>query len=104
MSRRLPHLGVLTVISGWFLTALSASSLAAVVAVLVFWGGEAAAIILGFGAIFLLVRSNLKTREDDVTLSDESRSVYDAAYVGQLLSKHVREEPLRNAPGALAHS
>ena len=71
--------GVLTVISGWFLTALSASSLAAVVAVLVFWGGEAAAIILGFGAIFLLVRSNLKTREDDVTLSDESRSVYDAA-------------------------
>lgn len=83
--------GVLTVISGWFLTALSASSLAAVVAVLVFWGGEAAAIILGFGAIFLLVRSNLKTREDDVTLSDESRSVYDAAYVGQLLSKHVQK-------------
>ena len=73
------------------LTALSASSLAAVVAVLVFWGGEAAAIILGFGAIFLLVRSNLKTREDDVTLSDESRSVYDAAYVGQLLSKHVQK-------------
>ena len=64
--------GVLTVISGWFLTALSASSLAAVVAVFVFWGGEAAAIILGFGAIFLLVRSNLKTREDDVTLTDES--------------------------------
>ena len=83
--------GVLTVISGWFLTALSASSLAAVVAVLVFWGGEAAAIILGFGAIFLLVRSNLKPREDDVTLSDESRSVYDAAYVGQLLSKHVQK-------------
>ena len=83
--------GVLTVISGWFLTALSASSLAAVVAVLVFWGGEAAAIILGFGAIFLHVRSTLKTREDDVTLSDESRSVYDAAYVGQLLSKHVQK-------------
>lgn len=37
------------------------------------------------------MRSNLKTREDDVTLSDESRSVYDAAYVGQLLSKHVQK-------------
>ena len=83
--------GVLTVISGWFLTALSASTLAAVMAVIVLVGGEVAAIILGFAAIFLLVRANLKTREDDVKLSEENRSVYDAEYVGRLLSKHMQK-------------
>ena len=56
--------GVLTVISGWFLTALSASTLAAVVAILIFLGGEAVAILLGILAIGLLIRSNFKKSDD----------------------------------------
>ncbi len=78
--------GVLTVISGWFLTAISASSLAAVVAVIVFWGGEVAAILLGVGAVFMLVRSNLKTQNEGDITPKEARQVYNAAGVKTILA------------------
>ncbi len=54
--------GVLTVISGWFITAISAFTLCVIVASLVFILGEAAAVALMVLAVFLLVRSNFPGR------------------------------------------
>lgn len=79
--------GVLTVISGWFLTALSASSLAALVATIVFFGGEAAAILLGLVTIGLLIRSNFKKSDDAVAIVDTEKNRYDAAHVHEILAK-----------------
>lgn len=78
--------GVLTVISGWFLTAVSASTLAAIVAFGVFLGGEVAAIILGCGAVFMLVRSNFKPRQEDEVEAKEARHAYNAAGVKAILA------------------
>ena len=89
--------GVLTVISGWFLTAISASTLAAVVAVAVFWGGEVAAVVLGLGALYLLVRSNLKAREEEAARQEELRTVYNVANVRSIL----KEKNGRTLAGAL---
>ena len=78
--------GVLTVISGWFLTALCASTLAGVVATLVLWGGEAMACVLGVVAIALLVRSNFRA-EDDGSLEGKGGRRIDAASVRDMLAE-----------------
>ena len=82
--------GVLTVISGWFITALCASSLAAVVALLVFWGGEVMAVALGVIAIAVLVRSNLKPLGED-SLSGQAAQRWDALSIRQLVDKKAPE-------------
>lgn len=79
--------GVLTVISGWFLTAFSASTLAAAVAALVFIGGEAAALILGLLALFLLVRSNFGKTDADALPAQSSSGAWDAPAVRARLSE-----------------
>lgn len=57
--------GVMTVISGWFLTAICASSLAALVASLILWGGAAAAALLSLLALALLARSAMRTSREE---------------------------------------
>ncbi|WP_165646570.1 inorganic phosphate transporter [Sutterella wadsworthensis] len=76
--------GVLTVISGWFITALCASSLAAVAATIVFWGGETAAVILGLAAIAILVRSNLKKHEEE-SLAKQSAQRFTAPAIRTII-------------------
>ena len=51
--------GVLTVISGWFLTAIVAFSMGAIVALLLMWGGNIAMAGLLILCVFLLVQSSL---------------------------------------------
>jgi len=51
--------GVLTVISGWFLTAIVAFSAGAVVALLLMWGGKIAMAVLLLLCVFLLIQSSL---------------------------------------------
>ena len=75
---------VLTVISGWFITALCASSLAAVAATIVFWGGETAAVILGLAAIAILVRSNLKKHEEE-SLAKQSAQRFTAPAIRTII-------------------
>ena len=82
--------GVLTVISGWFLTALSASMLAAFVACIVFAGGEVAAVILAVIAIVLLARSNLKAKDGEELRNDHPKA-YDSAAVRALLDTKTGE-------------
>ncbi len=55
--------GVLTVISGWFMTAISAFTLCVIVSSLIFFFGEAAAVALMILAVVLLVRSNFLKRD-----------------------------------------
>ncbi len=52
--------GVLNVIGGWFLTAFSAFTIAAIFAFIIYHGGVIAIVILFFGVLFLLGRSTLK--------------------------------------------
>ena len=77
--------GVLTVISGWFLTALSASTMAAIVCGFTLWGGPIAALILAVGSTFLLIRSNLKTKLDTVNMRADLDTRYDAQKVQELV-------------------
>lgn len=77
--------GVLTVISGWFLTALSASTMAAIVCAFTLWGGEIAALILAVGSTFLLIRSNLRAKLDTVNMRVDLDTRYDAKKVQELV-------------------
>lgn len=83
--------GVLTVISGWFLTALSASTLAALVAVAVLWGGEIIALVLGVGAVALLVRSNLKAQREEATLRQSMQTNYDVTTIQRIVTDKTGE-------------
>lgn len=56
--------GVLAVVSGWFITAFSAFTLAAVMCALLLWGGIPAACVLMLAAAFVLIRSNLRKAAD----------------------------------------
>lgn len=79
--------GVLTVISGWFLTALCASSLAALVCWLTLWGEEVVALILGAGSVFLLIRSNLRTKLDTVNMRAALDTRYDVPKMKELVAE-----------------
>ncbi len=59
--------GVLTVIGGWFITALVATTVAAIIATVIYYGGLPAAIGLFFLSGFLIFRTNLihKRREKE---------------------------------------
>ncbi len=78
--------GVLTVISGWFITALAASTLAAVICALTFWGGEAAAVVLALFATVLLVRSNLRANREEKEKIIQADTHYDAATICTLIN------------------
>lgn len=79
--------GVLTVISGWFLTALSASTMAAIVCGFTLWGGPIAALILAVGSTVLLIRSNLRTKLDTVNMRADLDTRYDAKKVQELVDQ-----------------
>lgn len=79
--------GVLTVISGWFLTALSASTMAAIVCGFTLWGGPIAALILAVGSTVLLIRSNLRAKLDTVNMRADLDTRYDAKKVQELVDQ-----------------
>ena len=88
--------GVLTVISGWFITALCASTLAGIVATLVFFGGEIMAVILGLAAIALLVRSNIRATLSDDSLVNQSNVRYDAPTIRTMIDEKAPENLRRS--------
>lgn len=83
--------GVLTVISGWFVTAFSASTLAAIVCGLIFLGGGVAAFGLAILACFLLVRSNLRFKQQEKDYKAEQAVRYDVAKIQEMLETRVEE-------------
>ncbi len=65
--------GVLNVIGGWFFTAFSAFTAAAILAFLIHLGGPAVIAVLLFVAVFLLVRNSLNYRKKTISVKqDES--------------------------------
>lgn len=98
--------GVLTVISGWFLTALAASSMAAVVCWLTLWGGEIAAVILGIVSVGLLVRSNLRAKRSTVSIRADLDTRYDAPKMQQLVNEKAQVNFERTVAlfGSLVHT
>lgn len=83
--------GVLTVISGWFVTALAASTLGALVCGFTLWGGELAACLMAVLAVFLLVRSNLRARREEDAVTEQLKLRYDAAEVNNLINTRAGE-------------
>ena len=83
--------GVLTVISGWFLTAISASTMAAVICWLTFWGEGIAALIFAVGSTFLLIRSNLRAKLETANIRADLDTRYDAAKVQKLAHQKTNE-------------
>ena len=83
--------GVLTVISGWFVTAFCASTMAAVVCWLTLGGGGIAALIFAVGSVFLLVRSNLRAKHETVNMRADLDTRYDAAKVRSLADERTGE-------------
>ena len=79
--------GVLTVISGWFLTALSASTMAAIVCGFTLWRGPIAALILAVGSTLLLIRSNLRAKLDTVNMRADLDTRYDVRKVQELVDQ-----------------
>ncbi|MDR1004213.1 MAG: inorganic phosphate transporter [Prevotellaceae bacterium] len=89
--------GVLSVIGGWFITAGAAFTISFFVAVIVYYGGTTAIVILIGLAIFTLIRSQVMYRKrkdkekESETVKQLLRST-DNAEVLNLLRKHTREE------------
>ncbi len=84
--------GVLTVISGWFMTAFCASSLAMIVCATIFLGGAPAAFALSLLVLFLLVRSNRKAQAAEERYQAIRHTTYDAEMIRDLLNRRVGEE------------
>ena len=59
--------GVITVIGGWFLTALTAFTACAIVTLCIFWDGVPMSVFLMALAVFLLVRSNFIRKQNEET-------------------------------------
>lgn len=85
--------GVLTVISGWFLTALTASTLAAVVCLVIFIGGFVA-FLLALLAFFLIVKSNMRFKEQEAKFKAEQAIRYDLTKIREILNQRVGENLL----------
>ena len=86
--------GVLTVISGWFLTALTASTLAAVVCLVIFIGGCFVAFLLALLAFFLIVKSNMRFKEQEAKFKAEQAIRYDLTKIREILNQRVGENLL----------
>ena len=82
--------GVLTVISGWFLTALCASTLAGAVSAFTLWDGEAAALVLAVGSVSLLVRSNLRAKNSEISMRAALDTRYDAPKMKELVAERAQ--------------
>lgn len=86
--------GVLTVISGWFLTALTASTLAAVVCLVIFIGGGFIAFLLALLAFFLIVKSNMRFKEQEAKFKAEQAIRYNLTKIREILNQRVGENLL----------
>ena len=83
--------GVLTVISGWFLTALTASTLAAVICLLMFFGGSVVAFLLALLACALLIRSNIRFSKENKAFQAERKIRYDVNTIRGILNERVSQ-------------
>ncbi|MBN1159127.1 MAG: inorganic phosphate transporter [Bacteroidales bacterium] len=86
--------GVLTVIGGWFFTALSAFTIAMIIALLIHWGGPAALIAMILLIIFILYRTYVlhKNREETIKKAELEVSASDgisAADAGHKFSNRI---------------
>ena len=83
--------GVLTVISGWFLTALTASTLAAVICLLMFFGGPVVAFLLALVACALLIRSNIRFSKENKAFQAERKMRYDVETIRGILNERISQ-------------
>jgi Na+/phosphate symporter len=67
----------MTVITGWFITALAGFAISMVVTMLLAWGGWIAAVALSLLGIFLVVKGNFfpKKEEKDATKEDNKKNI-----------------------------
>ena len=88
--------GVLMVIGGWFITALSAFTACGIMAAIVFMGGEVAAVGLMLLATFVLIRSNFLNKAQDsssfdIVMKDEGGKDAIRASINDAVSRNLDE-------------
>ena len=86
--------GVLTVISGWFVTALTASTLAALVCGIIFLGGGFVAFVLAILSFVLIIRSNMRFKQQEANYKAEQAVRYDVQKIREILNQRVGENLL----------
>ena len=69
--------GVMTVISGWFITALAGFVIALVVTLVLIWGGWIAAVAISVICIFLLIKGNLCDKHKEKKEENETAAIAD---------------------------
>ncbi len=80
--------GVVTVIGGWFFTALSAFTVSLAIALLIAWGGIPAIVVLAAFVVFLLIRSHILLKRKDHA-AEEIRHKTDYLNVREVSGKKV---------------
>lgn len=95
--------GVLSVIGGWFITAGAAFTICFIMALIMYFGGYAAAFAIAAISILILIKNNVSTRkkkrenrseeESDRLFSDMMKSK-NGSEIYPLLSRHIRIEQI----------
>lgn len=88
--------GVISVIGGWFITAGVALTVCFIVATAMHFGGVVVMVLMGFLAIFLLVRSHIRynrkqASEKQDTLFSRMMNTKDKAQIWTLLKQHMNQ-------------
>lgn len=84
--------GVLTVISGWFLTAFTAASACGLVVFLFMWGGKIVTILAMLIAMAILIKSNFMDHEETAQLQEEEKLERGTrSSIAQVLAQSVAE-------------
>lgn len=83
--------GVFTVIIGWFITALSAFTVAFIMASIISWGGMTAIMILCTLAIFFVVRTQIVFRKKQIEKSAQEVKTTDDEKLNDICKRNVLE-------------
>ncbi len=84
--------GVMTVIAGWFVTGLGAFVISFAIALGLMYGGAWAVGVLSFGALFLLVRSNLRAKKKNLETQSGEDSWLDSSAASHEILQQCGEE------------
>jgi phosphate/sulfate permease len=85
--------GVISVIGGWFLTALSAFTVAFIIALIISWGGIVAVVVLLLFALFIVLRTRRIHKR---------REIKNEAALEEVNSKNIMEKCTNNVTGILS--
>lgn len=79
--------GVVTVIGGWFMTAITAFSVAFIIAMLISWGGVIAIVAFVFLAFFVVTRTHISFRKKEAKKELDKKSIAEVLHTDNVIEK-----------------